>query len=214
MGNNPSGRALALTLAWYAPYDRAPRFILQWRHYERGSFTYHQRLHSLLNCSFRRRSKKTSDFSVTGLCAGNSPVTSEFPEQKASNAGNVSIWWHHYDSVPWGWLIRCPTWPTKFWPFCPIPFFSLPGFPVPQRGLLNKGIPSTADVGPCLPRIYHTFEQLESYGEKVRYRTKVKKITFVLGVYKSAHYFSANRAARPIFNTKNYGETILTFKQP
>ena len=28
---------------------------------------------------------------VTGLCEGNSPVTGEFPAQRASNAGNVSI---------------------------------------------------------------------------------------------------------------------------
>ena len=29
-------------------------------------------------------------------CAGNSPVTGEFPAQMASNAENVSIWWRHY----------------------------------------------------------------------------------------------------------------------
>ena len=47
----------------------------------------------------RRRSKKTSKLHVTGLCAGNSPVTSEFPAQIASNAENVSIWWHHHAFV-------------------------------------------------------------------------------------------------------------------
>ena len=31
------------------------------------------------------------------LCAGNSPVTCEFPAQMASNAKNVSIWWRHHD---------------------------------------------------------------------------------------------------------------------
>ena len=41
----------------------------------------------------RHRSKKTSRLHVTGLCAGNSPVTDEFPAQGASNAENVSIWW-------------------------------------------------------------------------------------------------------------------------
>ena len=41
--------------------------------------------------SSRRRSKKTSKLRVTGLCAGNSPVTTEFPAQSASNAENVSI---------------------------------------------------------------------------------------------------------------------------
>ena len=40
-------------------------------------------------------SKKISNLQVTGLCAGNSPVTGEFPAQRASNAENISIWWHH-----------------------------------------------------------------------------------------------------------------------
>ena len=40
--------------------------------------------------------KKTSKFRVTGLCEGNSPVTGEFPTQKASNVENVSIWWRHH----------------------------------------------------------------------------------------------------------------------
>ena len=44
----------------------------------------------------RRRSKKTSKLRVTGLWAGNSPVTAEFPAQKASNAEKVSIWWSHH----------------------------------------------------------------------------------------------------------------------
>ena len=37
------------------------------------------------------RSKKTSKIRVTGLCAGNSSVTGEFPASMASNAENVSI---------------------------------------------------------------------------------------------------------------------------
>ena len=44
----------------------------------------------------QRRSKKTSNFQVTGLCAGNSPVTGEFLAQRASNAENVSISWRHH----------------------------------------------------------------------------------------------------------------------
>ena len=59
----------------------------------------------ILNRSFRGRSKKSSKLRVTGLCAGNSPVTGEFPAQMASNAKNVSIWWCHYDilvSLPAG----------------------------------------------------------------------------------------------------------------
>ena len=41
--------------------------------------------------------KKTWKLHVTGLCAGNSSVTGEFPAQMASNAENVSIWWRHPD---------------------------------------------------------------------------------------------------------------------
>ena len=39
--------------------------------------------------------KKTSKLRVTGLCAGKSPETGEFPAQMASYAENVSIWWRH-----------------------------------------------------------------------------------------------------------------------
>ena len=53
-------------------------------------------LKCLLSRLFRHRSKKTSKLRVTGLCAGNSPGTSEFRAQMASNAENVSIWWHHH----------------------------------------------------------------------------------------------------------------------
>ena len=53
-----------------------PRGIsLQWRHNDRGDVSNHRPLHCLLNCWFRRRSKKTSK-----IGAG------EFPAQKASNA--------------------------------------------------------------------------------------------------------------------------------
>ena len=45
---------------------------------------------------FRRRSKKTSKLPVTGLSAGISLGTGEFPVQMASNAENVSIWWRHH----------------------------------------------------------------------------------------------------------------------
>ena len=70
---------------------------LQWRHNERDGVSNHRRLHCLLNCCFRRRSKKTSKIRVIGLCAGNSPVTGEFPEQKVTNAKNISIWWRYYE---------------------------------------------------------------------------------------------------------------------
>ena len=41
--------------------------------------------------------RKHQKFRVTGLCAGNSPATGEFPAQMASYAENVSIWWRHHD---------------------------------------------------------------------------------------------------------------------
>ena len=72
---------------------------LQWRHNERGGISNHQPHDCLLNHLFRGRRKKTSKLSVTGLCEGNSPVTSEFPAQKASDAENVSIWWSHHVSA-------------------------------------------------------------------------------------------------------------------
>ena len=68
---------------------------LHWRHNERDGISNHQPHDCLFNVLFRCRSKKTSKLRVTGHCAGNSPVTGEFPAQKASNAENVSIWWHH-----------------------------------------------------------------------------------------------------------------------
>ena len=53
---------------------------------------------------FKHRAKKTSRLRVTGLCAGNSPVTGEFPAQMFSNAENVSIWWRHHDIHIYGYL--------------------------------------------------------------------------------------------------------------
>ena len=72
---------------------------LMWRPNGCDGVSNHQPHDCLLNRSFRRRSKKTSELRVTGLCAGNSPVTGEFPAQMASNAENVSIWWRHHDFV-------------------------------------------------------------------------------------------------------------------
>ena len=71
---------------------------LQWRHNERDGVSNRQPRHCLLNRLFRCKSKKTSKVRVTGLCEGNSPVTGEFPPQRASNAENVSIWWRHHAS--------------------------------------------------------------------------------------------------------------------
>ena len=64
---------------------------LQWRHNECDGVSNYQPHDCLLYPLFRRRSKKTSKLRVTGLCDGKSPVTVEFPAQRASNAENVSI---------------------------------------------------------------------------------------------------------------------------
>ena len=55
---------------------------LQWRHNERDGVS--------------NQIKNTPKLRVIGLCAGNSPMTGEFPSQRASNAENVSIWWHQH----------------------------------------------------------------------------------------------------------------------
>ena len=69
---------------------------LQWRHNGRDGVSNHQPHVCLLKRLFRCRSNKRSKLRVTGLCAGNSPATGEFPAQRASNAENVSIWWRHH----------------------------------------------------------------------------------------------------------------------
>ena len=67
---------------------------LHWRHNGRDGVLNHQ---PHLNHWFRHRSKKTPKLLVTDHCAGNLPVTGEFPAQMASNAENVSIWWRLHD---------------------------------------------------------------------------------------------------------------------
>ena len=69
----------------------------QWRHNGHGSVSNRQPHDCLLNRLFRRRSEKTLKLRVTGLWAGNSSGTSEFPARMTSNAENVSIWWRHIE---------------------------------------------------------------------------------------------------------------------
>ena len=77
--------------------DHTRRHIaLQWRHNGRNGVPNHQLQHCLLNRLFGHRWKRTSKLRVTGLCAGNLPVTGEFPAQMAIDAENVSIWWRHH----------------------------------------------------------------------------------------------------------------------
>ena len=71
---------------------------LQWHHNELDGVSNHQPHACILKRLCRCRSKKTSKLHVTGLCAGNSPVTGEFLTQRASNVENVSICCHHHCS--------------------------------------------------------------------------------------------------------------------
>ena len=88
------------------------RLSLRWRHSGRDCVSNHQSRECLLSCLIRRRSKKTLKLRVTGLCAGNSPGTGEFPAQRASNAENVSIWWRHHDSCKF--QIKCMRNDTRY----------------------------------------------------------------------------------------------------
>ena len=74
-------------------------YTSQWRHNGLDSVSNQQPHDCLLKRLFKHRSKKTSKLCVTGLCAGNSPETVEFPAQRASNAENFSIWWRHHDPI-------------------------------------------------------------------------------------------------------------------
>ena len=76
---------LTIPLPYHTPPVLHALGALQWRH------------NGPHDCLFRRRSKKTSELRVTGLCVGNSPVTGEFPAQMASNAEIVSMWWRHHE---------------------------------------------------------------------------------------------------------------------
>ena len=98
------------TLSFYRLYDMLQWVIhatiecrklrtLRWRHNDHAGVSNHQPHGCLLNRLFRRKSKKTSKLRFTGLCAGNSPGTGEFPAQMASYAENVSIWWRHHEYV-------------------------------------------------------------------------------------------------------------------
>ena len=107
---------------------------LWWRYNERDDISKHQPHVYLLSHLFGHRSKKTSKLHVTGLCAGNSPLTGEFPTQWASNGEKVSIWWCHHvtqycDITSMGrtglimssWLIviECANWYQLFQPLWP-----------------------------------------------------------------------------------------------
>ena len=101
---------------WYICYlvHHTLLSTLRWRHNDHAGVSNHQPHGCLLNRLFRRKSKKTSKLRVTGLCAGNSPGTGEFPAQMASYAENVSIWWRHHanfylcvSQCHWEQIVKC-----------------------------------------------------------------------------------------------------------
>ena len=93
----------------FDPFCFVPNTLqwLQCRHNRHDGVWNLQPYDCLFNHFIRRRSQKTSKLRVTGLCEGNSPVTGEFPAQRASNAENVSIWWRHYVTA---FLVCLHTW--------------------------------------------------------------------------------------------------------
>ena len=93
-------RRYLIKSSWYTGVTLCFCTALHWRnHNEHDGVSNHQPHDYLLNGLFKRRSKETSKFRVTGLCAGHSPGTGEFHAQRASNAENVSIWWRLHGFV-------------------------------------------------------------------------------------------------------------------
>ena len=80
--------------------------LLLWRHNGCEGVSNHRRLDCVLDRLFRCRSKKTSKLRVAGLCEGDSPVTGEFPAQRASDAENIPIWWRHHDGIESYWAVK------------------------------------------------------------------------------------------------------------
>ena len=72
---------LNFSAIWYLPLCIGFHSTLRWRHNDHSGVSNHQPRGCLLNRLFRRKSKKTSKLRVTGLRAGNSPGTGEFPAQ-------------------------------------------------------------------------------------------------------------------------------------
>ena len=117
--------ACGKSFGWVYGWSVVP-WSLQWRHNGHDSVSNHQPHDCLLNRLLRRRSKKTSKLRVTGLCAGISPWTGEFPAQMTSCAENVSIWWRHHGKYVSELCIRATRQNgvlrgiVRYWLFCKI----------------------------------------------------------------------------------------------
>ena len=64
-------------------------------------------LHCLCNRLFKVISNETAKSTLLALCEWNSPVTGEFPSQRASYAENNSIWWRHNENKKSFRSIKC-----------------------------------------------------------------------------------------------------------
>ena len=95
---------LTIILVTYSA-NRFRYFVsLRWRHNDHDSVSNHQPHGCLLNRLFRRRSKKTSNLRVTGLCVGNSPGPVNSPHkgpvtQKMFPFDDVIMWRRTITSV-------------------------------------------------------------------------------------------------------------------
>ena len=101
--NKLTNRCNKCLILWFCN----PASPLQWRHNGHDGVWNQQHRDCLLKRLFRCRSKRTSKLRVTGLCAGNSPVTAgAFPAQRASNveifpSGDVIMQYINSDTVVW-----------------------------------------------------------------------------------------------------------------
>ena len=64
---------------------------MQWHHNELNGVSNHPASRLFAQPFVQAQIKEKSKLRVTGLCEGNSPVTGEFPTQRASNKENVSF---------------------------------------------------------------------------------------------------------------------------
>ena len=87
-------------MGWFVIQGIVSRDSLQWRHNGHDGVSNHQPHDCLLNRLFRYRSKALK-LRVTGLCAGKSPVTGEFPYE-----GPVTRYMFPFDDViVWNFLL-------------------------------------------------------------------------------------------------------------
>ena len=76
-----------------APSHYQPWYPLCWMHRSLSQITSLMIVYSAVNSDTDQRKHQSS--ASLAFVGGNSPVTSEFPTQRASYVENVSIWWHH-----------------------------------------------------------------------------------------------------------------------